>query len=84
MKDKIVEQLKAKFDARSQVGIAKYGTTLDQNNEDNFLRHAQEEIMDLALYFEKILDTKTTVQDFIKKYPNDLELGSAIRDFFKK
>jgi hypothetical protein len=42
MKDKIVEDLKREFDVRSCVGIDKYKTTL------------QEELMDAALYIQKL------------------------------
>jgi len=54
MKDKIVEDLKREFDIRSCVGIDKYKTTLQDNNHDNFLQHLKEELMDAALYIQKI------------------------------
>jgi hypothetical protein len=53
-KDPIVEQVKEMFDKRSEVGIKKYGTTLHDNNTDDFLLHALEEAMDLCLYLTKI------------------------------
>jgi len=56
MKDKIIEQVKAEFDKRSQTGIEKYNTTLDQNNKDNFLQHLKEELMDAVAYIQKIQD----------------------------
>jgi hypothetical protein len=46
MKDKILEDLKAEFDARSEAGIKKYNTTLEDNNKDDFLQHLKEELMD--------------------------------------
>jgi len=49
MKDKILEDLKAEFDARSKAGIKKYNTTLEDNNKDDFLQHLKEELMDAAL-----------------------------------
>ena len=53
-KDKIVEDLKKEFDQRSQVGITKYGTTLEDNNTDDFLQHLKEELMDALLYIQKL------------------------------
>jgi hypothetical protein len=53
-KDPIVEQVKEMFDKRSEVGIKKYGTTLHDNNTDDFLVHLQEELMDGILYLTKI------------------------------
>jgi hypothetical protein len=54
MIDKIVQQVIDKFNQRSEVGIKKYGTTLEQNNNDDFLTHLQEELMDAILYIEKL------------------------------
>lgn len=52
--DPIVEEVKELFDKRSQLGIEKYGTTLHDNNTDDFLVHLQEELMDAILYLTKI------------------------------
>ena len=54
MKDKIVESVIQQFQQRSEVGIKKYGTTLEDNNTDDFLQHAIEEAMDFILYLTKI------------------------------
>lgn len=54
-KDAIVESLINKYQQRSKLGISKYGTTLQDNNTDNFLVHLQEELMDASLYIEKLL-----------------------------
>jgi hypothetical protein len=56
MEDKIVQSVIDKFNQRSELGIQKYGTTLDQNllTLDEWLTHAQEEAMDFVLYLEKI------------------------------
>ena len=53
MTDKIVDDLIENYKQRSQVGIKKYGTTLEQNNHDDFINHALEEAMDLTLYLMK-------------------------------
>jgi hypothetical protein len=55
-KDKIVEDVKSKFDCRSEAGIAKYSTTLESNQLPliEWLNHLQEELMDATLYIEKL------------------------------
>ena len=57
-KDKIVQQVIDKFNQRSEVGIKKYGTTLEQNNNDDYFTHLQEELMDAILYIEKLKSIK--------------------------
>lgn len=54
MKDKIVQDVIDKFKERSEAGIKKYGTTLQDNNTDDFITHMQEELMDAILYLQKI------------------------------
>ena len=54
MTDKIVQSVIDKFKQRSEIGIKKYGTTLDQNDNDDYLIHLQEELMDAVLYIEKL------------------------------
>jgi predicted DNA binding protein len=65
MNDKIVEQVIDKYKQRSEIGIAKYGTTLEDNNNDNYLLHLQQELMDASLYIEKLLSqmNKTAISD---------------------
>jgi hypothetical protein len=58
MTDKIVQQVIDKFSHRSAVGIEKYGTTLEQNNTDDYLNHLQEELMDATLYIQKLKSQK--------------------------
>jgi hypothetical protein len=54
--DKILEEVIYIMRQRSEVGIKKYGTTL--NREDlshlDWLNHLQQELMDSILYLEKI------------------------------
>jgi len=52
--DSIVESVVNQFKERSEVGIKKYGTTLQENNNDDFLQHLKEELMDAILYIEKL------------------------------
>ena len=57
-KDPIIEAVVKKLRSRSRIGIKKYGTTLAENNKDNFLVHLQEELMDACNYLEKLLTKK--------------------------
>ena len=53
----IEEQVCFKILKRSEVGKKKYGTTMERNDltKLEWLKHAQEEAMDLAVYLEKII-----------------------------
>ena len=59
--DKYVQQVKQKFEERSQIGIQKYNTTLEREDIDllGWLTHLQEELMDATLYVEKLKDEVT-------------------------
>ena len=54
--DRVVQDVKDLYEQRSQVGIKKYGTTLEDSKEslEAFLVHLQEELMDATLYIEKL------------------------------
>lgn len=54
--DSIVESVVKKFKNRSDVGIKKYGTTLDRSdiNFDGWAEHLQQELMDGILYLERL------------------------------
>lgn len=56
IKDSIVESVVKQFKERSEVGITKYGTTLDRKDLSTleWISHAQEEAMDFCLYLEKL------------------------------
>jgi hypothetical protein len=58
IEDKIVLRVLSRFSERSQVGIAKYKTTLERTDLDTlqWLTHAQEEAMDFVLYLERLKD----------------------------
>jgi hypothetical protein len=58
IEDKIVLRVLSRFAERSQVGIAKYKTTLERTDLDTlqWLTHAQEEAMDFVLYLERLKD----------------------------
>jgi len=73
VKDTIVESVINQFKERSEVGITKYGTTLDRDDLSTleWLKHLQEELMDATLYIEK-LKSKLNIIDMMK---SDEELG---------
>jgi len=79
MRDKIVEQVLVKYQERSDRGFQKYGTTLQENNKDSYLKHLQEELMDATLYLEKLMALEREVRDLVRKHQTNNELGEAIR-----
>ena len=78
-KDKIVQNMLDKYAFRSAVGYMKYGTTLDSNNEDNYLKHLQEELMDATLYIEKLMEMDRELTRLVNLHKNDAELGAIVR-----
>ena len=56
MRDSIVESVIMQFKQRSEVGIQKYGVTLDRIDLSTleWINHAQQEAMDFVLYLEKL------------------------------
>lgn len=56
VKDFIVESVIDQFKDRSNVGIKKYGVTLDREDLTmlEWLNHLQQELMDATLYIEKL------------------------------
>ena len=79
MKDKIVQQVIAKYSERSERGYQKYGTTLEENNKDIYLKHLQEELMDATLYLEKLLTLEKEMRILCMRYSDNKELGDAVR-----
>ena len=59
--DSIVQAVIAKFAERSELGQKKYGVTLDRTDltTQEWIQHAQEELMDAILYLEKLKATTT-------------------------
>ena len=54
--DPILIKVYSKYQERSNAGIKKYGTTLENNSLPlmDWLNHLQEELMDATLYIEKL------------------------------
>ena len=78
--DQIVLEVIEKYAQRSEIGIAKYGTTLETNNKDNYLKHLQEELMDATLYLQKLMTLNKEITKLVKDHSNDTELGMKIRN----
>ena len=55
---KIESSVVSKILKRSNQGFEKYGTTMEREDLSrlDWLKHAQEEAMDLAVYLEKLID----------------------------
>ena len=60
MLDKHVTAVLDKIKFRATVGFNKYGTNMERKDlsEIDWLVHAQEEAMDLAIYLQRIIDDK--------------------------
>jgi len=57
MQQEIEEAVIERIRTRRDVGRAKYGTTMERTDltQLDWLRHAQEEALDLAIYLERII-----------------------------
>ena len=79
IKDEITISVITDLASRAQRGLEKYNTTLGENNHQNMLQHAYEEALDMAQYLKKEITELNTIQDLVKQYHNDMELGKVIR-----
>jgi hypothetical protein len=80
--DEITTKVMRDLSLRSEKGFKKYNTTLEANNHQNMLQHAYEEVLDLAQYLKKEITTLNTIQDLVKKYPDNKELGEELRRLY--
>lgn len=87
--DPIVQKVVDSFQERSKVGIEKYGTTLEENNTDDFLEHLQQELMDATLYIQKLKEQNKNYNILLSKH-NELisdfqkletKKDSSVKDF---
>jgi len=64
-RDPVVESVVDKFVSRSDVGFAKYGKTLRDDDSDLFtwVNHLQEELMDAVLYMQRLKEEITTLKE---------------------
>jgi hypothetical protein len=63
--DKIVEAVIEQMKSRSEVGMKKYGTNLERTDLTtmDWLEHAKQEALDLALYLERIKHDLLEIQN---------------------
>lgn len=64
-RDPVVENVVDKFVSRSDVGFAKYGKTLRDDDSDLFtwVNHLQEELMDAVLYMQRLKEEITDLKE---------------------
>ena len=67
---------------RSSVGIKKYGSNLVNYSKYNFISEMQQEAFRFANYCEVELQKEETINQLLKKYPNNFDLGTAIRKLY--
>jgi len=72
-RDPVVESVVNKFVSRSDVGFAKYGKTLRDDDSDLFtwVNHLQEELMDAVLYMQRLKEEITNIKE--EKLLKDIE-----------
>jgi len=57
-KGKTLEKIQGEFSSREELGVKKYGTTVDRSdlNRTEWLQHLKEELMDGVLYAQRSID----------------------------
>jgi len=78
-RDPVVERVVDKFVSRSDVGFAKYGTTLEDERRlkmkglQKYLNDIQEELMDAVLYIQSARDELQDLNEesLIEKFKDD-------------
>ena len=72
---RIEDEVCKKIQARSDVGKTKYGVTMETAplSRLQWLIHAQEEAMDLAVYLQKLIEMERELREYIES----LKLGGG-------
>jgi hypothetical protein len=87
-RDPVVQSVVNKFVDRSDVGFAKYGKTLRDDNSDVFawLNHLQEELMDATLYLQRLKEEITNLREekALLRELNDIDVIDAFEVKVKK
>lgn len=87
-RDPVVQCVVNKFVDRSDVGYAKYGKTLRDDQSDIFtwLNHLQEELMDATLYLQRLKEEITTLREekALLNELNDIDVVDAFEVPYKK
>lgn len=63
LEDMVVANVIGEFVDRSERGVYKYGTTLADNDRDDFLQHLKEELMDAVCYIQKLQYDEETLEN---------------------
>ena len=68
---RIENQVIAKIQARADTGAKKYGVTMERKDLTfrRWVQHLQEELLDAAIYAEKLLD-ETAIPDMKENHDN--------------
>jgi len=82
IQDSIVNSVVNRFKERSEVGIAKYGKTMDRKDLSTleWMIHFREELMDGLLYLERVIQD-TQKENIIDIMKSDEELGLYANTF---
>jgi hypothetical protein len=87
-RDPVVQCVVNKFVDRSDVGFAKYGKTLRDDQSDIFvwLNHLQEELMDATLYLQRLKEEISTLREekALLNELNDIDVIDAFEIPYKK
>jgi hypothetical protein len=87
-RDPVVQCVVNKFVDRSDVGFAKYGKTLRDDDADVFawLNHVQEELMDATLYIQRLKEEITNLREekSLLREINDIDVIDAFEVKVKK
>ena len=87
-RDPVVQCVVNKFVDRSDVGYAKYGKTLRDDQSDIFtwLNHLQEELMDATLYLQRLKEEISTLREekALLNELNDIDVVDAFEVSYKK
>ncbi len=84
-RDTVVQAIVQKFMDRSNLGLEKYGTTLDRDDLSTleWINHAQEELMDAILYLERLKrEYKTSTPIPVQTPPNTPPTASILCSIF--
>ena len=68
MIDKNVEEVRQKMKVRAEFGLQKYGVTTERDDLSyrDWLIHAQEEAMDLAVYLQRLINDIPDIRKKVK------------------
>lgn len=83
---RIEDEVCKKIQQRAEVGLNKYGVTMETAplSRLEWLIHAQEEAMDLAVYLQKLIDIESGTSLFRMTQLAGMEAAAFPRDWTKR